>query len=264
MSVDSRIAFINTDDVVFPDNASVNASGPGATDGTEFVKVMIDNYMFGIIQAMLDRAGLTPDGVVESATASQFIDSLQLGVAMPAGTITEFAAAADPAVSGHRAILLQGQGILRANFPDLDAAVYVGDGNNAAVAAGGGAFYRSDDEPGATPNIVGIYLQLPESRGVVPRGLDTAATIDPDGASRFLGDLQIDAMQGHIHQGSLGAASTFVTLGPNIVGFQAGGAAVFATTSILTGPIDDGVNGTPRTDSETRAYNRSTNFVIWY
>jgi hypothetical protein len=36
-------AFTNQDGNSFPDTASVNSSGPGTTDGTEFVKVFIDD-----------------------------------------------------------------------------------------------------------------------------------------------------------------------------------------------------------------------------
>ena len=63
MATDSNAAFVNTDNAPFPNNKSVNASGPTATDGTEFVKTMIDNYMFGPQLALLNYAGLIPDGV---------------------------------------------------------------------------------------------------------------------------------------------------------------------------------------------------------
>lgn len=273
MSVDSNVAFTNTDGVAFPDNASINATGPSTEDGTEFVKIMIDNYMFGPMQALLDHAGLTPDGVTEAAGTAQMIEVLQKGFGAPPGVVTEWNLASDPGTTGHRSLLLQGQGILRVNYVDLDAAVYVGDGNNAAVAAGGGAYYRADDAAGTVPNIVGVYLILPESRGVTVRGLDTAASIDPDGASRFLGDLQIDAFQGHIHYNGVANVNTS---DPFVYGTTTDDMPGSATHQVLddtstrdeqglsSTPKTDGVNGTPRVDSETRMYNRSTKFVIWY
>lgn len=269
MSIDSDAAFTNTNGVAFPDNEAVNASGPSATDGTEFVKLMIDNYMFGVMQAMLDHTGQTPTGVTEAAGLSQFLDGLDLMCNAP-GIVTEWNLNDDPGTTGHRALLLQGQGILRANYVPLDDAVYVGDGNNAAVAAGGGAYYRADDAAGTTPNIAGIYLILPESRGVVARGLDLAAAIDPDGASRFLGDLQIDALQGHIFSiktsgGTNNVLTSSTATGPSLNGNDGGWGGVATNPSVITtGALDDGVNGSPRIDTETRMYNRSTKHVVWY
>jgi hypothetical protein len=272
MSVDSDAAFTNTDNVAFPNNAAVNASGPSATDGTEFVKLMIDNYMFGPMQAMLDRAGLTPDGVTESASASQLIDALQLGIAMPAGTITEENWNTDPATLGIRALQLQGQGVLRANYPDLDARNYVGDSENSNAAAAGGAWYRADDAAGTTPNIAGIYLILPEGRGPGVRGLDTAASIDPDGASRYLGDLQEDAMQ-RITGSFVNGADGGLAAGAIVSGvFSLGAATADNPTNVSNGgnvaEFDNSTSTSPNAaktdDVETRMYNRSTNFVVWY
>ena len=36
-------SFVNTDGVAFPNTKAVNSSGGGATDGTEFVKIMVDD-----------------------------------------------------------------------------------------------------------------------------------------------------------------------------------------------------------------------------
>jgi hypothetical protein len=260
-------SFTNTNLVGFPDTEAVNATGPSATDGTEFVKLMIDDH-WGARQAIMAHAGLTPDGVTEAAGTAQIIEALQKGFGGSPGFVQEWNLAADPGTTGHRCLLLQGQGILRANYPDVDAAVYVGDGNNAAVAAAGGAYYHADDAAGTIPNTIGLYLILPEGRGVVPRGLDTAAAIDPDGASRYLGDLQVDAFQGHHHElysgfsanGNLSGASDLLVLDSTI----AARVNTIDGSDITRESVTDGVNGTPRTSSETRMYNRSTKYVIWY
>ncbi len=97
----------------------------------------------------------------------------------------------DPAVSGKRILLLTGQTILIANYPEVDESVYVGDGNNATASA----FYRTSDTPGTVRNIAGPYLVLSDSRGYALRGLDIAAAVDPDGASRDVGSIQLDATQ---------------------------------------------------------------------
>lgn len=254
--IDYVASFTNTDSVAFPDTAAVNASGPSATDGTEFVKLMIDDE-WGARQATVNRAGLTPDGVTEADGTSQFVEALLLGFGGSPGFVHEWNLASDPATTGHRCLFLQGQGVLVASYPELVAAVYVGDGNNAAVAAGGGFYYKATDAAGTSPSTSGTYLILPDRRGVVGRGLDAAATIDPDGATRYLGDLQIDAMQGHIHDIPFHTTTgTGVNIGPGI--------AAPNQTWPSNPPVDDGTNGTPRTDVETRMYNCSTHFVIWY
>jgi hypothetical protein len=256
----------------YPDTLAVNASGPSATDGTEFTANMINDSMWGVWQMILNRAGLTPNGVVESDANSQIREALQKGFGGAPGTVQQWHLADDPGTSGHRCLLLNGQGILRANYPDLDAACYVGDGNNAAVAAAGGAYFRADNSDGSSPNIAGIYLILPETRGYVPRGLDTAASVDPDGASRYLGDPQLDAMQGHIHYSGAGITDGgIIVYGEDLSDLpglatkhlQAGSGAA-TRQPITSSPKTDGVNGTPRISSETRMVNYSTKWVVWY
>lgn len=67
---DYSVSLTNTDGSAFPNTKAVNASSPTATDGTEYVKVLIDDY-WGANQALMRDAGLTPDGSDEIATASQ-------------------------------------------------------------------------------------------------------------------------------------------------------------------------------------------------
>lgn len=268
--LDYTVAFVNRTGV-FPDILAVNASGPSATDGTEFIANMINDSMWGVWQMILNRAGLTPNGVLESDSASQIKEALQKGFGAPVGVVTQWHLDDDPGTTGHRGLLLNGQGILRANYTELDAAVYVGDANNAAVAAAGGGYYRADDAAGTIPNIVGIYLILPETRGYVPRGLDVAASVDPDGASRYLGDNQVDAFQKHAHgldkySGNAGVAWSNVNWPAAADGGGSGiGNATADETNNVTvvSPIADG-GGTPRTSSESRMTNFASKFVIWY
>ncbi len=72
---DYKTVFTNTDGVNFPLTAGVNASGGGATDGTEFVKLFVDD-LWGAAQAIMDFAGFTPSGVDESATVSQRLQAI--------------------------------------------------------------------------------------------------------------------------------------------------------------------------------------------
>lgn len=271
--IDISAVFANYLGAGFPDFTGKNATGAGATDGTEFIAAFIDNWAWGWSQALLSYEGISPNGVTEADGASQIVDAIQN--ILPPGMVVEWNLNVDPATYGARYLLLNGQGILRANYPLLDANVYVGDGNNAAVAAAGGAYYRADDAAGTTPNITGAYLILPESRGYTTRGLDLAASVDPLGASRYLGDNQLDAMQrvtGLIDGNLIG--------GPSAAGTISGvfsGSTKFnrqATTSVNTDfgidTIDfDNANSTSpnpaKTDDvETRMTNRSTKFAIRY
>ena len=59
----------------FPVVVGINASGPGATDGTSVIKQFFDD-IFGARQAVMDAAGLVPNAVDESAANSQFLEAI--------------------------------------------------------------------------------------------------------------------------------------------------------------------------------------------
>jgi hypothetical protein len=170
---------------VFPYYLAVNASGAFATDGTEFLAEMVNDYMFGVMQTILDYTGQTPNGILEGPGSSQFLEGLRRAFSHP-GEIIIAAWNQDPALLGIRAIKLIGQGVLRSNYQALDISVYCGDPNNATAPA----FYHADDAAGTIRNISGNYLILPDCRGQVIRALDTAGVVDPDGPSRKLGSTQ--------------------------------------------------------------------------
>lgn len=73
--IDYKATFTNTDGANFPNTKAVNASGPSATDGTEFIKAMIDD-MWGFSQALLDYTDDTPNLTSEAAGASQRLNSI--------------------------------------------------------------------------------------------------------------------------------------------------------------------------------------------
>ena len=144
-----------------PNANADNSSGPATADGFEFIAEFIDNSIIGPQQALMDYADLTPNGVTEAAGASQMIEAMQLGFGVIPGRVFRRDTFDDPSVFGDRSLLLTEQGILFAAFPELDAAVYVGDANSVAVAAAGGYYYHSLNADGTTPNTAGPYLQLP-------------------------------------------------------------------------------------------------------
>lgn len=258
--LDPGAAYVNIVDV-FPNTVGVNASGPGATDGFEYVANFVNDNNLGPFQMILNRAGMTPNGVVESDSASQIREALQR-ISVAPGVEVGWHRAVDPATAGFRLLLLYGQGVLITNYPELDAANYVGDGNNATVAAEGGGYYRADDAAGTIPNIAGIYIIMPETRGMSPRGLDLAATIDPDGASRVLGSPQQDAMQGHYHEPLAGGGDFITTNSVSVVATGAG--AIWGSEATTGSPVDDGTNGVPRTAPESRGANYADIMAVGY
>ena len=265
--IDYFTSFTFTDGVVFPNTRSINASGPSAVDGTEFVKLMIDD-LWGRTQALMDYAGLTPDSVTESPANSQHIESIQKGFAVGPGIGVTWWKNSDPGVTGDRVLLLNGQGILIASFDALVTACYVGDGNNATASA----FFKADDAAGTIRNTAGIWFILPDLRGFALRGLDLGGGVDPDGASRDVGSVQLDAFQEHIHYSGVGAAgggsSIYGGTANDVPGLAAN--RVDETTAAVTTQAftsiakDDTVIDTPRTAIESRMVNIATRFGITF
>jgi hypothetical protein len=173
MATDAAAVYTNFSGA-FPNVVAVNATSPSATDGTEFIKAMIDNYMFGPQQALLDYASLTPDAVTEAAGTAQTIEAIQKGFAVGPGKYVWWGLNDTPATTGDRVILLTNgakQGVLRATYDLLDAACYVGDGSNPTAPY----FYRATDAAGTTRSTTGAYLILPPGKQLYEKQYSEAA-----------------------------------------------------------------------------------------
>ena len=163
----------------FPDTVAQNVSAPGAGDGTEFVAATVDDT-WGFHQALLDYAGLTPDAVTEAPGTSQMVEALKLCFGHP-GEVVMWHGLEDPNTEwGCKLLPLEGQCVKVADYADLLAAVYVGDGNNADYPA----YYRCDNSDGSVRNTAGIYMRLADMRGIFVRGYDPTAENDPEGDVR--------------------------------------------------------------------------------
>jgi hypothetical protein len=180
----------------FPGVTSLNVTAPSAGDGTPYEKAIIDDW-WGRFQDLLNRAGLIPNGAPEVAGSSQHFEALRRCFGAP-GEVVLWHGQADPATLGLRLLLMQGQGVLRSAYPDLDAACYIGDVNNPDFLYT--AYFRADNPSGTPRNIAGAYLILPDARGCVIRGDDPSATRDPQGATRKFPDIQLKAIQEHGHE----------------------------------------------------------------
>lgn len=257
--IDYYSSFVYTNGVVFPDTLAINATGAGTGDGTEIVKILIDD-LWGARQALMDAAGLTPDSVTEAPDTSQLLEAIRKICGSPGEGVIWWKDS-DPAITGDRVLLLNGQGILRANYPELDAAVYVGDTANPTASA----FYHADDAGGTIRNTTGIYLILPDTRGYVLRGLDTAGSVDPDGASRDMGSIQDFALENIT--GTVGFKIPATQSAPTGVFVRTAGTIQSALQLSGTGPeeiITFDASTVVNTATETRMVNIATKFGIRY
>jgi len=131
--------------------------------------------MWGSFQAILDRADVTPSGTTESSTASDVMDSIMKIAGAPGEILFWGGRDADPVTHENRLLLLAGQVISIASYPELVAAVYCGDTANPTAES----FYKTSDAGGTTRSTSGTYLVLPDCRGAFVRALNgTTATRD--------------------------------------------------------------------------------------
>lgn len=270
--IDYDASFTNTDGSAFPDTQAVNVSAPGAGDGTEFIALMV-NDIWGRAQALMDYAGLTPDGVTEAPGTAQIIEAIGRGFSVGPGFGVQYWKAGTPAANGDRVLLLQGQVILISSYPELVAACYVGDGNNATAAT----FYKTSDAGGTTRDTAGTYFVLPDARGLSMKNIgDATISGRTKTGPTELGDVQEDQFQGWqlgATEDSTGARNYWGyagnrdeladrTANPN---FTYG---VYSTTgqgsSRMLNAVSDGTNGTPRTGTNTRDSSLGTNYGICY
>jgi len=240
---------------IWPDITAKNVTAPGAGDGTEFVAALIDDGMWGWQQALLDYAGVSPNGITEAAGASQILDALKKGFALGPGYRVMYDKNGTPAANGDRVLLLQGQVIEIASYTDLGNACYVGDANNPTAPA----YYKTSDAGGTTRDTAGGYFVLPDHRAVSPKGAGNHTINTRVKTGPAFTAIEEDQMQGHKH------ASTNQLVGPNNNNILVdSGVTGELTNAIIDNPTDDGVNGTPRTGATTRDCTIGTNFGITY
>lgn len=178
----------------WPNVLARNISAPADGLGTEWIAEFVDT-VWGSYQAIIDSAGLTPDGVTEAAGTSQLLEAMQKNFGHP-GEMAFWQGQGDPSILGIKLLPLEGQGILRANYVDLDTAVWVGSGLNGSAEA----YFRADAADGTGRNPTGIYLILADVRGQFIRGRDTGDLFDPGGSTRGFPSFQSDAVMVHGHE----------------------------------------------------------------
>lgn len=246
---------------IWPNYAGKNVTAPGAGDGTEWIAAFVSD-VWGRVQALMDRASLSPDGVTEAVGTAQILDALSLGYGIGAGCGVTWWKNLSPSVTGDRVLLLQGQVIAISGYTDLVDATYVGDANNATAAA----FYKTSDAGGTTRSTSGSYFVLPDTRECALVGVGTRAAGVTAHDTYTKGQMKDDQVQGHKHQ------TTITEVHAQAAAFGTGGSVIgertFGTNtnnSELTDvPYTDGPNGTPRTGTTTHGKQVGTDHGICY
>lgn len=258
--IDYLASFVNTDGVAFPDTQAVNVTAPGAGDGTEFVELLV-NDIWGRAQALLNYAGMTPDGVTEADGTAQFLTALARGYGIGPGMGVVYWKNGTPAANGDRVLLLQGQVISIASYALLVAACYVGDPSNPTAPA----FYKTSDAGGTTRDTAGGFFVLPDTRAVVLKGAGNQTINTRVKSGPAFGAVEEDQGQGW-QGGNAGGTFLNFTTSPGPAVAEKIFIKVGAYTAHADGiyPVSDGTHGDPRTGATTRDCSIGTNHGITY
>lgn len=259
---------------VFPRIATIADTAPGSKDGTPLHKVWGDD-VFSLLQTILNAASMTPSGTAETCGAaagdvagSQLFEALQLCFGTPGDVFAHALATPTSTLpTGMRAEKCDGSlvrfknGATNLKYHRLMTYKYIGDGNNADTDYK--CFYKCD--AGGSRTTAGEYFKLPDFRGAFLRGADSAATHDPDGATRKCGDIQAASLDEHVHT----AIEVYSGLPPfadvNVNAYNtpgAGGGALYATLAagdpLITSSDGSGIG------DETRPTNAMICWCIRY
>ncbi len=271
--IDYQASFVNTNGVAFPGTLAVNVSAPGAGDGTEFVKLMVDD-IWGRAQALMDLAGIVPDGVTEAPGTAQIIEALCKGFGIGPGIGVTYWKNDTPVAHGDRVLLLQGQEIAIATYANLFAEVYCGDAANPTAPA----FYATNGAGVRTlPGAGATHFVLPDGRGLPLKMLGNATI---NGRAKVgpteLGEQQEDRFQDWqvgSSSDSTGARNSWMRAFNRDVAMTTGASVNRTEVQSDTGAqggvnklkaMDDGTNGVPRVGANTRDSSLGTNHGITY
>lgn len=154
-----------------------------------------------------------------------------------------------------------GQLLSRATFPDAWAGVQAG---NVPTVADATWLSTATERGKYTAGDGSTSFRLPDYNGKASGSLG-AVFMRGDGAlsAAVAGAIQLDAMQGHKHgpDGDQNATQIWSTKIPGGGWAMQTGSTLAATTSVGV-PVSDGVNGGPRTASETRPLNVTGCWII--
>jgi microcystin-dependent protein len=231
------IAFVNTGSFTIVNQHSVDFREL-ASNGTTAVSIRGPASLASSYTITLPNAAPTSNTVLAYDGTNYNWSSLS-GTTIPAGLISPYGGASAP--TGY--LLCDGSAVSRTTYSALFAAI------STTFGSGDGS----------------TTFNLPDLRGIFPRGAGTNGILSystgggAGGAS--VGAYQNDASQGHSH-----TVTTYANVGaPNGGGANVQGWTNFNTAGqagIVSVPVTDGTNGTPRTTNETRPFNVAVNYII--
>jgi len=255
--------FANVDNITgtFPDVVPQDSTGPATEDGTPLTAAWLAD-VWGAFQAILDFAGVTPNGDSEkpldpsASEYSQILDAILRSSGGPGEIVMVAAPAGSVASYPGRLLQLAGQVVdisTSSDYYTLGQLVYCGDAKNATASA----FYKTSDAGGTTRSTSGTYMVLPDCRGLFLRSLG-ASIFDNDregaGTEEDPGSLQVYQPGNHTHYvgwedtsgtpvtRALNLSTIYAFLGnPGTVGGQAGTA--FSIFSPILGSDIKSVDG---------------------
>ncbi len=200
----------------FPNVLAIPNTTTESNDGTPLTDVMVNNF-WGVMQAIMFKANITPSGDNETSSLSQILQGLRRICGNP-GEVVYWSSTEDALIaSGARLLPLYGQVILISSYPDLVEFTYVGDTQNDTAFA----MYKSSDSSGEIHDINGDYFVLPDYRNMFVR-----VTNDQGSPSaRKPHELEEDIIKAHTHQLE---SSTYPTYNPRYdsISYEIGASSV--------------------------------------
>lgn len=206
-----------------------------------WIEVSLNGNLFGVSQL------ISVPYALHSNTADSLVNfsESELENIFPAGMIIPFAGDTNHIPAGW--LLCDGSAVSRITYARLYAAIDTIWGLGDSVST----------------------FNLPDFRGTFLRGTDLGAGNDPDAAIRSasnggnagdkVGSVQGDSFQGHYHK----YTGSDVNNNPGNVRLNTGAYGNYPNISGgINEPVNDGVNGTPRTSSETRPKNKNVHYII--
>jgi hypothetical protein len=186
-------SFTYTNGVAFPGTEGINSSGPGTKDGTELVKIFVDD-LWGHNQDLMNEAGLTPNGNSEAVGASQRTEAMKI-LFLPENMISGLVPSNNVTDSDHDIDISTGRAMDSTNAYVMRLTSGLTKQIDASWAAGtnaGGLFTGTV----AIDTTYHIFLIRKDSDGSIDAGFDvsvTAANI-PGGytAYRRIGSIMTD------------------------------------------------------------------------
>ncbi len=210
----------------------------------KFLEILNSKPVIGIlIFIMLSLVTVFAGNVVVKEGNLNVSDRIydKTGFVTPIGSINAYGGSAAP--SGW--LLCDGSAVSRTTYTDLFAAI--------------GTTFGTGD--GSTT------FNLPDMRGIFPRGAGTSGKLSNANGTAFAGTLgtyQNDSMQGHYHQFNAYHAEHQRQSGGEFVDEVANNPTDYNPTARVKIAITDGTNGGPRTGVETRPANLALSYIIKY